>query len=43
LRRCRRRHDREAVEKWEGHRRGMAQRSRDGIGKTSFATCVDAP
>ena len=28
LRRCRRRRDREAVEAWEGHRRGMAQRSR---------------
>src|ERR1700712_5264862 len=28
LRRCRHRRDREAVEAWEGHRRGMAQRSR---------------
>src|SRR4051812_1337655 len=42
LRRCRCRHDREAVEAWEGHRRGMAQRSRDRIRKTSFATSASS-
>src|SRR3954470_22770708 len=42
LRRCRRRHDREAVEAWEGQRRGMAHGQETGSGKPALRQALQA-
>src|SRR3954452_14446115 len=41
-RRCRRRHDREAVEAWEGQRRGMAHGQETGSGKPAATSASSA-
>src|SRR5215207_8804806 len=42
LRRCRRRHDREAVEEWKGQRRGMAHGQETGSGKPALRQALPA-